>query len=190
MGWNSGLQDRKNDPVLGYLKALGCRGAGLFSMLPRGEKKSLKFASSKNRAKMTNTIEVRWKGDLKFESIAPEGRVMIDADSAVGGNGAGLRPKAMMLSSLAGCTAMDVASLLKKMRVEVDDIRITAEGHLTDEHPKVYDKVKVTYRFYGSEFKKDKIEKAIQLSVERYCGVMDMFRKFAEISLEVLYIEQ
>jgi putative redox protein len=139
---------------------------------------------------MTNKIEVSWKGQMLFESVAPEGSVMIDAAEEVGGQGKGLRPKAMMLTALAGCSAMDVASLLKKMRAEVADFKIEVEGNLTEEHPKVYDKVKVIYRFYGSDFKKDKIEKAVNLSTERYCGVIEMFRKFAEVSIEIIYIEQ
>ena len=139
---------------------------------------------------MTNKIEVSWKGDMLFESIAPEGNVMIDADDAVAGQGKGLRPKAMMLTSLGGCTAMDVASLLKKMRAEVDDFKVEIEANLTDEHPKFYDKVHVIYRFYGSDFKKDKIEKSVNLSVERYCGVFEMFRQFSNISHEIVYIEQ
>ena len=139
---------------------------------------------------MTNKIEVSWKGDMLFESVAPEGSVMIDADDAVGGQGKGLRPKAMMLTSLGGCTAMDVASLLKKMRAEVDDFKVEIEANLTDEHPKYYNKVHVTYRFYGSDFKKDKIEKSVNLSVERYCGVFEMFRQFSNISHEIVYIEQ
>lgn len=139
---------------------------------------------------MTNKIEVSWKGQMLFESVAPEGTVMIDAAEDVGGQGKGLRPKAMMLTALAGCSAMDVASLLKKMRAEVDDFKIEVEGNLTEEHPKIYDKVKVIYRFYGSDFKKDKIEKAVNLSVERYCGVFEMFRKFSDISYEIVYVEQ
>ena len=139
---------------------------------------------------MTNKIEVSWKGDMLFESVAPEGNVMIDADDAVGGQGKGLRPKAMMLTSLGGCTAMDVASLLKKMRAEVDDFKVEIEANLTDEHPKYYNKVHVTYRFYGSDFKKDKIEKSVNLSVERYCGVFEMFRQFSNISHEIVYIEK
>ncbi|MDV7186377.1 OsmC family protein [Lutibacter sp. TH_r2] len=139
---------------------------------------------------MTNKIEVSWKGQMLFESVAPEGSVMIDAGEDVGGQGKGLRPKAMMLTALAGCTAMDIASLLKKMRAEVDDFKIEVEANLTDEHPKVYDKVKVIYRFYGSDFKKSKIEKAVNLSVERYCGVFEMFRKFSATSHEIEYIEQ
>lgn len=139
---------------------------------------------------MTNKIEVSWKGQMLFESVSENGNVMIDAAEEVGGQGKGLRPKAMMLTSLAGCTAMDVASLLKKMRAEVDNFKIEVEANLTDEHPKYYDKVHIVYRFYGSEFKKDKIEKSVSLSVERYCGVMEMFRKFSEVSTEILYIEQ
>ena len=134
---------------------------------------------------MKNTIEVSWKGQMLFESVAPEGSVMIDADKAVGGQGKGLRPKAMMLTSLAGCTAMDVASLLKKMRAEVDDFKIEVSANLTEEHPKYYDKVHVIYKFFGSEFKKEKIEKSVNLSVERYCGVMEMFRKFSEDTTEI-----
>ncbi len=139
---------------------------------------------------MTNKVEVSWKGQMLFESVAPEGSVMIDAAEEVGGQGKGLRPKAMMLSSLAGCSAMDVASLLKKMRAEVADFKIEVEANLTDEHPKVYDKVLVTYKFYGTDFKKDKIEKSVSLSVDRYCGVFEMFRKFSDISHKIEYIEQ
>lgn len=139
---------------------------------------------------MINKIEVSWKGEMLFESVAPEGKVMIDAAEDAGGQGKGLRPKAMMLTSLAGCTAMDVASLLKKMRAEVADFKIEVEGNLTEEHPKFYDKVKVIYKFYDKDFQKDKIEKAVNLSVERYCGVMQMFRQFAEVTIEIEYIVQ
>lgn len=139
---------------------------------------------------MTNKIEVNWKGQMLFESVAPEGSIMIDAAEEVGGQGKGLRPKAMMLTALAGCTAMDVASLLKKMRAEVANFKIEVVANLTDEHPKFYDKVHVIYRFYGSDFKKDKIEKSVNLSVERYCGVIEMFRKFSVVSTEIQYIEK
>ena len=139
---------------------------------------------------MTNKIELSWKGQMLFESVAPEGNVMIDAAEESGGQGKGLRPKAMMLSSLAGCSAMDVVSLLKKMRAEVEDFKIEVVANLTEEHPKHYDKVHVIYRFYGNEFKKDKIEKAVNLSVERYCGVFEMFRQFSNITHEIVYIEQ
>ena len=80
---------------------------------------------------MTNKVEVSWKGQMLFESVAPEGSVMIDAAEEVGGQGKGLRPKAMMLSSLAGCSAMDVASLLKKIFMVPQKLLLTIVLFLT-----------------------------------------------------------
>jgi putative redox protein len=118
------------------------------------------------------------------------GNFKIDAAPESGGEGKGVRPKALMLTSLAGCTGMDIVSLLKKMRAEVDGIEINATGELTDEHPKIYNKVHLEYIFYGKDLKKDKIEKAVQLSDEKYCGVMEMFRQFATITTEIKYLEK
>lgn len=139
---------------------------------------------------MTNTISLDWKGGMLFDSIAPEGSVEIESGPDFGGTGVGLRPKAMMLSSLAGCSALDIVSLLDKMRAQVKDFKIEVTGHLTEEHPKYYDKVHVIYKFYDTEFKKDKIQKAVDLSVEKYCGVMEMFRKFSEVTTEIQYITE
>ncbi len=125
-----------------------------------------------------------------FHADSMGGSFDIDAAEAVGGTNKGLRPKALMLTSLAGCSGIDVASLLKKMRAEVEGMEIDVSAELTEEHPKYYNKVYVTYRFYGKDFKKDKIEKAVNLSIDKYCGVMEMFRKFAEIHTEILYFEK
>ncbi len=139
---------------------------------------------------MTHEVKVDWKEKMHFEATVPGALIPLDAAEAVGGEGRGSRSKPLMLTSLAGCTGMDVASLLKKMRAEVDDISISVSGELTEEHPKYYSKVKVVYDFYGKDMKKDKIQKAIDLSVEKYCGVMEMFRRFAEIKIEVNFHEQ
>lgn len=126
---------------------------------------------------------------MHFVSENPNGEVSLDASTEVGGQGKGVSPKALMLTALGGCTAMDIASLLKKMRAEVDDFKINVEASLTEEHPKYYDKVEVTYVFYGKHFKKDKIEKSVNLSKERYCGVMEMFRQFSEVTTKIEYVE-
>ncbi|MFM7894374.1 MAG: OsmC family protein, partial [Flavobacterium sp.] len=104
-----------------------------------------------------------------------------------GGEGKGLRPKALMLSALAGCTGLDVASLMEKMKLEVTDFKIETSGELTEEHPKTYHKVKVDYHFYGNNLDEKKLEKAVNLSVEKYCGVMEMFRQFAKVEIEIFY---
>ena len=132
----------------------------------------------------TSTI---WTGNMSFEANFSSGKVQYDADEAVGGLGTGVRPKSTMLGALAGCTGMDVVSLLKKMRAEVDEFRIEVDGDLTEEHPKMYYTVVVRYYFKGSDLKKDKIEKAVDLSVNRYCGVFEMFRSFAKVSHEIIY---
>jgi putative redox protein len=137
-----------------------------------------------------NTVTTVWKEHMLFESDNPSGYTMdIDAPED-GSEGKGLRPKAMMLSSLAGCSGLDVVSLLKKMRAEVADFKMIVHGELTDEHPRYYHKVKVEYHFYGSDLKQDKIQKAVDLSVEKYCGVMEMFRQFADVTTEVYLHEQ
>ena len=137
---------------------------------------------------MSQKVITTWKQNLQFESDNPSGHtLLIDANQNVGGDGNGLRPKALMLSSLAGCSGIDVASLLKKMRVTVDAYHIDVEGELTDEHPKYFHTVTVDYHFYGENLAKDKIEKAVNLSVDRYCGVMEMFRKFADLKIAIHY---
>ena len=134
-------------------------------------------------------IEMTWQDTNLFESEHNDGVIMID-NALEGVEKRGMRPKALMLSSLAGCSGLDIVSLLKKMRAEVENLKIIVTAELTDEHPKIYKDVVVTYRFFGADFKKKKIQKAIDLSVESYCGVMEMFRRFTDITIKVEYIEQ
>lgn len=138
----------------------------------------------------TQKIKLNWKEGVHFDSEGPGGNVLIDGSEAVGGQGKGLRPKALMLSALAGCSGIDIASLFKKMRVDVSTFTIDVEAELTDEHPMYYHKVWVTFNFYGNNLDKKKIEKAVNLSVDKYCGVMEMFRQFAKVETEIKYFEE
>ena len=97
----------------------------------------------------------------------------------------GLSPKAMMLSSLAGCSGVDIVEILEKMKVLDYKLSIDVEAQLTDEHPKYYHKVHVDYHFHGQELNPKKIYKAVTLSVDKYCGVMEMFRQFSSVSTEI-----
>ncbi|MBL4605159.1 MAG: OsmC family protein [Flavobacteriaceae bacterium] len=138
----------------------------------------------------TNTITTVWKENMVFDSDNPSGDT-ISMDAPTDENESkGLRPKAMMLSSLAGCSGLDIVSLLKKMRAEVDDFKMIIHGELTEEHPKYYHKVQIEYHFYGTDLKESKINKAVKLSVDQYCGVMEMFRQFADVKTEVYLHEQ
>ena len=122
---------------------------------------------------------------MQFESSNPGGSLQIDVAEDLGGNSNGLRPKALMLSALAGCSGLDVASLIKKMRLEVSDFNIETEGFLTDTEPAVYEKVIVSYNFSGNNLNEEKLTHAVDLSVEKYCGVMHMFRSFAVIEIKI-----
>jgi len=135
---------------------------------------------------MTNIVTTEWQQDMVFKSDNPSGdEIFIDASEEFGGTNSGLRPKAMMLSSLAGCSGLDVIALLKKMKVDIDNLKIVTKGELTEEHPKYYHKVKIDYHFFGNELKEKKIKKAVDLSIERYCGVFEMFRHFAKMETEI-----
>ncbi|MEM8998694.1 MAG: OsmC family protein [Bacteroidota bacterium] len=136
----------------------------------------------------TNHVTTKWLGNMAFESNNPSGLdFTIDASPGDGGSGAGLRPKALMLSSLAGCSGLDVASLFKKMKLAVDEFHIETIANLTDEHPKYYDSVRIEYHFHGPNLNEDKLQKAVDLSVEKYCGVMEMFRRFAELEIKTVF---
>ena len=133
-----------------------------------------------------HTVTTVWKENMQFESDNPSGhKVLIDTPSENGGTQSGLSPKAMMLSSLAGCSGLDVVSLLNKMRVNIDNFKMEVIGELTEEHPKYYHSVTVHYHFEGKDLEEEKIKKAVNLSVDKYCGVMEMFRKFAKITVEI-----
>lgn len=138
---------------------------------------------------MNNKVNVAWTGDMAFEAEVNDFKIVLDADEKVGGKNTGPRPKALSLVSLGGCTGMDVVSILGKMRVAFDDLSIGVTGELTEEHPKYYNKIHVVYTFVGKDLPLAKIEKAVNLSQERYCGVNAMLSKAAEITHEIIIKE-
>jgi len=131
-------------------------------------------------------IEVKWKNNMSFDAIVNGHLIPLDAEASVGGQDQGPRPKPLILVALAGCTGMDVVSILNKMRVELEDFKVDVSGELTDEHPKYFNKIHITYSFKGKDLPMDKLEKAINLSQERYCGVSAMLIKVAELTHEIV----
>ncbi|MFC4268074.1 OsmC family protein [Polaribacter marinivivus] len=133
-----------------------------------------------------NLVTTKWTQKSQFETDNPSGYKFTMFDkSQDNGDVVGFAPKALMLSSLAGCSGLDVVSLLEKMRAEVAEFYIEVSGELTDEHPKYYHKVKVDYHFSDVNLQEDKIQKAVNLSITKYCGVMEMFRRFATVKTEI-----
>jgi len=136
-----------------------------------------------------NEIKISWKDTMAFEGKLNGHNIIIDADERVGGKDRGPRPKGFMLFSLAGCTAMDVVSILKKMRVELVDFDVKVSGELTEEHPKQYNKMHVTYEFWGKNLPMAKLEKAVSLSEDRYCGVSAVYKKVMPVTSEIIVHE-
>lgn len=134
----------------------------------------------------SHSTSVTHTEDLAFEVELQGHKFMVDADAKFGGKDRGPRPKPLMLTALAGCTGMDVASIVGKMRMPFDSFRVEVDGELNDDHPVVYTKVHIKYIFTGSELDESKIEKAVKLSTDKYCGVHAMMSKSTEITHEIL----
>lgn len=135
---------------------------------------------------MKESINVNWSGGMSFSSEIDGHKINIDAKPEVGGQNKGPRPKPLMMLALGGCTGMDVISILAKMRVKVDDFNIKIDGELTEEHPKHFSKMHITYEFWGKDLLMEKLEKAVGLSQERYCGVSENYRKSFELTHEIV----
>ena len=134
-------------------------------------------------------IKLDWLDKMAFSSKVNGHEIILDASGEGGGDDRGPRPKGLMLVALAGCTGMDVISILKKMRVDVEAFSIRVVGDLTEEHPKHFTGLRVIYEFKGKDLPLDKLQKAIDLSQERYCGVSTSYRKGMEITTEITIVE-
>ncbi len=132
-----------------------------------------------------DTAITKWTGGMAFESEIKGHKINIDAAENVGGSNSAPPPKILLLSSLTGCTGMDVVSLLAKMRVPFEKYWMEAEAQLSEEHPKVYTHIHLKYFFEGDQLNKNKIEKSILLSQERYCGVTAMLKKNCPIDFSL-----
>lgn len=131
-------------------------------------------------------VNIDWSGDMTFKADVNGFTLNLDADEKVGGKNTGPRPKPLLLVALGGCTGMDVVSILGKMRVKPDYFNVEIEGEQTEEHPKYYHKIHLKYIFKGNDLPMEKLEKAVNLSQERYCGVNAMLGKAAEITHEII----
>ena len=136
---------------------------------------------------MNAKISLSQVGEQQFD-ILQNGKT-IRIDSAEENVSTGLRPKALILSALAGCTAIDVVDLLTKMRVLFSGFKIEVEGELSEEHPKIYQVVHLVYYIkLTNKEDESKMEKAVHLSQDKYCGVSAMVRKFADLKVRIEYL--
>jgi putative redox protein len=133
----------------------------------------------------TQTVDVEWNSNMAFKANVNGHEFMLDLDASAGGTNLGPKPKPLLLVALGGCTAMDVVSILRKMKIEPEYFNVKVDGELTEEHPKHFNKIKVIYEFRGKDLPLDKLQRAVDLSLGQYCGVSETLRKTVEIVSEI-----
>jgi putative redox protein len=120
-----------------------------------------------------------WKGGFGFESTYKTSSINIDGKN-------GFSPKALLLTGLAGCTGIDVVNILEKMRVPFAGLEIDVQTEQTDTDPKIFKDLHIVFRLKTEEENREKVKKAIDLSLEKYCGVAAMLRKNSSISYTIV----
>lgn len=135
--------------------------------------------------------KVFWKGRMSFNGEAESGfSVPLGADASVGGDNDGLRPMELFAIGLAGCTAMDVISILKKKRMDISEFEVTAQIERAAEHPKVFTKAVLEYMICGHGVEETAVVRAIELSATRYCPAQAMLNKVFPIALKYQIYEE
>ena len=132
---------------------------------------------------MAKTITT-WIKAHEFEAEHEGNKIQMDGSTE---NGHG--PKALLLSALAGCSGIDVVDILTKMRIEFSDFTIDVEAGQTEDHPKVFKDIHITYKIRTARKNEAKIRKAIDLSLEKYCGVSAMLRKNSRVDYSIVIKE-
>jgi putative redox protein len=137
-----------------------------------------------------HSVTAKWLGKFAFEGNVSGHNIITDVSKESGGDDSGCRPKQLMLMSLAGCTGYDLAMIIGKMKLEVVDFRIIVEGTLTEDHPRYYESMHVVYEFTGKDLPLEKLQRAVTLSEDKYCGVMAVYKKVIKMSSEIRIIEK
>ncbi|HKR07216.1 MAG TPA: OsmC family protein [Bacteroidia bacterium] len=129
----------------------------------------------------------KWDGKMHFESSVNDHVIHFDKLAKHGGDNIGPRPKLLILSAIGGCTGMEIVSILEKMRLKIQGLEIDVAGELNDEQPKIYKSVHIVFKLKSLTRDKQKIERAILLATEKYCGVLAMVRHFATVTSEIKF---
>lgn len=131
--------------------------------------------------------KVVWKGKMGFDGLSSNGfTIPLDTSPDSGGENSGTRPIELLLVGLAGCTAMDVISILQKKRQDVTDFQVRiAEFERAAEHPRVYTYIKLEYVVTGRNIDRAAVERAVELSETKYCSAQGMLGKVARIENQI-----
>ncbi|MDO9545590.1 MAG: OsmC family protein [Pelolinea sp.] len=133
---------------------------------------------------------VIWKEKMSFDGTADTGfLVPLGTTPSVGGDNDGFRPLELIAVGLAGCTAMDVLSILRKKRQELDTFEVRVHAERSEEHPKVFTHLEIEYVIGGKDISREAVERAVELSESKYCSAQAMFKKVAPINLKITILD-
>jgi len=139
---------------------------------------------------MKQIVNVDYKENMLFEANVDGHKLLLDTVAEHGGADQGPRPKSLLLAAIAACSGMDVVSILKKMKVEYNSLQIRVEGDVAEEHPKKIEAMKVIFQFKGKDLPLDKIDKAVRLSENTYCGVNATFKPQVDVEYLIELIDE
>lgn len=140
---------------------------------------------------MKHEANIRWAGRMTFVGKAGSNHLIpMDSGPEFGGESAATKPMEMLLIGLGGCTGMDVASVLSKMRQDFTGIEMNITAERSEEHPTPYTKIDLEYVIYGRGMDEEKVKRAVELSQEKYCSVSAMLRKACPVNYTVSVVEQ
>jgi putative redox protein len=132
---------------------------------------------------MALEARVRWVSDMQFVGVSGSNHALVmDTGAEHQGNDTGAAPMELLLVALAGCTGMDVVSLLKKMRVKFSGLELRVKGERRDEHPRIFTKIDLEYIIYGKEVDEVAVKRAVELSQEKYCSVTGMIKQTCPVN--------
>jgi len=127
------------------------------------------------------TIKARWTDGVRYVHTSATGHALVtDAPAVAGGSDTAPTPMELVLHAMAGCAGVDLAMILTKMKQSFTGIEITVSGERRDEHPRVYTQIEFHVVVRG-EVSEKKLARAVNLSLDEYCGVAGMLRTTAEI---------
>ncbi|MEK2688511.1 OsmC family protein [Bdellovibrio sp. GT3] len=129
--------------------------------------------------------KTRWTGGLGFEAESRGLKFMMDSRAEAGGQNLGPTPKEALLASICACSGMDVVSILKKMRLDLQSCDVDAQTETTDSHPAIFTLVRAQYMIKGSNIKPEQVIKAVNLSMTKYCGVTAMVCPTSPVQYEI-----
>jgi len=143
----------------------------------------MKRTVEEKKESLPTVVKVKWIDGMRFVASDDKGHsVIMDVSKEHGGEGSGFGPMQLLLAAFGGCTGIDVTEILRKQRQKLEDLEVVVSGERVSEPPRVYNNVHVEYLFRGKDLKEKALQRAIQLSQDKYCSLGATLKAKAKVS--------